>query len=298
MAESTCQVHQIKGKDVVTLRVKNGDQESFVEIYAYGAHVTRWEEKGKAPFLFLSKQAVLDGTKSIRGGIPIVWPQFGPRGPLPQHGFARSCDWKIAGSETGEGKAQVTFALSANEATKKLWNHDFEMAYTVALHGAANSRLVTSWCVKNVGKEPFSFTGALHTYFTVGDITQTTVGKFDGCTYECNVDKKMHDSPSTFSFDGELDRVVIGTASRLHIHDQANHRTFVVEKTELPEAVVWNPWAEKAKAMSDFGDDEYRVMMCLEPAVIAKPVQLAPEQSWQSVQSLSVVPAENTRCSL
>ena len=32
-----------------------------------------------------------------------------------------------------------------------------------------------------------------------------------------------------------------------------------VDKQGFPDAVVWNPWAEKAKGMADFGDNEYQV---------------------------------------
>ena len=60
---------------------------AHITVYYYGATITSWSVDSKEK-LFLSQKAVLDGTKAIRGGIPLVFPQFGP-GKLPQHGFAR-----------------------------------------------------------------------------------------------------------------------------------------------------------------------------------------------------------------
>lgn len=35
--------------------------------------------------------------------------------------------------------------------------------------------------------------------------------------------------------------------------------TFTITKPGFPDAVVWNPWIDKSRAMADFGDDEYKV---------------------------------------
>lgn len=55
--------------------------------------------------------------------------------------------------------------------------------------------------------------------------------------------------------------------------------------------VVWNPWDKKAKAMSDFGDDEYKRMVCVEAATIEKPVTLKPGEEWTGKLELSAVPS-------
>jgi len=55
--------------------------------------------------------------------------------------------------------------------------------------------------------------------------------------------------------------------------------------------VVWNPWDKRAKAMSDFGDDEYKRMVCVEAAAIEKPVTLKPGEEWTGKLELSAVPS-------
>jgi len=55
--------------------------------------------------------------------------------------------------------------------------------------------------------------------------------------------------------------------------------------------VVWNPWDKKAKAMTDFGDDDYKHMLCVEAAAVEKPINLKPGEEWKGRLELSTVPS-------
>jgi hypothetical protein len=46
------------------------------------------------------------------------------------------------------------------------------------------------------------------------------------------------------------------------IVDKGSGSTVQVHKQNFPDAVVWNPWIDKSKAMGDFGDEEYKVRVC------------------------------------
>ncbi len=50
--------------------------------------------------------------------------------------------------------------------------------------------------------------------------------------------------------------------------------------------ILWNPWIDKAKRMSDFGDNEYQNMVCIEPGSVAKVVTLKPGESKLYTQTL------------
>jgi glucose-6-phosphate 1-epimerase len=65
--------------------------------------------------------------------VPIIFPQFSDMGPLTKHGFARTALWEVASAADSE----VTLVLRSSEATRKLWPHDFEALFRVALvpHG-------------------------------------------------------------------------------------------------------------------------------------------------------------------
>ena len=76
-------------------------QNTSCEIYLFGATVTSWRVDGSQNIIFVSKNAKLDGTKAIRGGIPVCFPQFGPWEFGARHGFARvSKEWKVASKPT------------------------------------------------------------------------------------------------------------------------------------------------------------------------------------------------------
>lgn len=59
----------------------------------------------------------------------------------------------------------------------------------------------------------------------------------------------------------------------------------------LASIVVWNPWDKKAKAMQDFGDAEYKSMLCVEPAAVERAITLKPGEEWKGRLVLSAVPS-------
>ncbi|HEX5871641.1 MAG TPA: hypothetical protein VFY65_14540, partial [Longimicrobium sp.] len=64
------------------------------EVYLHGAHVASWVPAGGSEAMFLSRAATLAPGEAIRGGVPVIFPQFASRGPLAKHGFARVQPWK------------------------------------------------------------------------------------------------------------------------------------------------------------------------------------------------------------
>src|SRR5205807_9344732 len=67
-------------------------------IYLQGAHITHYQPAGQKPVLFLSSKSNFAPGKAIRGGIPIIFPWFGPKQDdpkAPMHGFARTLQWKV-----------------------------------------------------------------------------------------------------------------------------------------------------------------------------------------------------------
>lgn len=200
---------------------------------------------------------------------------------------------KSSPSSSTASSVHVTFRLSANEASKKIWPHEFETLYTVTLTGSKASSLRCDWSVQNTSKdEAFTFTAALHSYFTVGDIRQAGVGSLTGVRYIDQLKKGQEfvEGSDRVSFSSELDRIYQATPNTLPVHDTSLSRSIVLKKEGLPDAVVWNPWVDKSKAMADFGDNEFNTMLCVEPAVIEKPIQLAAGASWSSLLEMHVEP--------
>src|SRR5947208_3031870 len=68
---------------------------STAGIYLHGAHVAHFAKKGEPPLLFLSQCSRFDTEHPIRGGIPVIFPWFGHREGMGQHGFARVKTWEV-----------------------------------------------------------------------------------------------------------------------------------------------------------------------------------------------------------
>jgi len=285
----------INGLDKVILRDARG---SSAEVYLYGAHVTSWKNDHAEELLFLSSKAIFKPPKPIRGGIPICFPQFSNLGPLDSHGFARNQFWTIDDSPppfptSTSNKAFVDLILKPSEDDIKIWPHSFEFRLRVAL-GPGGDLLMTSRIRNtNIDGKPFSFTFAYHTYFSVSDISEVRVEGLETLDYLDNLQKRERftEQGDALTFESEFDRIYLSTPTKIAILDHEKKRTIVLRKDGLPDAVVWNPWDKKAKAMSDFGDDEYKYMLCVEAAAIEKPITLKPGEEWKGRLELSTVPS-------
>ncbi|MFS7927307.1 putative glucose-6-phosphate 1-epimerase [Helianthus anomalus] len=93
------------------------------------------------------------------------------------------------------------------------------------------------------------------------------------------------------TFESEVDKIYLCTPTKIAILDHEEKRTFENLSDGLPDVVVWNPWDKKTKAMADFGDDEYKHMLCVEAATIEKPITLKTGEELKVRQELSAVPS-------
>jgi glucose-6-phosphate 1-epimerase len=258
------------------------------EVYMQGAHVASWRTPSGDEILFLSEHSAWEPGREIRGGIPVIFPQFGP-GPLPQHGFARTEEWTLEQSGVdGEGGVFAVLRLLDSEATRALWPHPFAARLRVRIGESLRVGLV----VENTGERPFQFTAALHTYFRIADVAGLRIRGLQDIRFRDRAvqGEERTDTESELRITEEVNRVYVATPSTITIDDAAAGRTVVLHKQGFADAVVWNPWTEWSRSKPDFGDNEYLGMVCVEAAQVAEPVRLAPGEAWRAEQTLSVVP--------
>lgn len=284
-----------KQVEIVELKHKTG--KSSVSVSLFGATITSWKIFN-TDMLWLSKKASLDGSRPIRGGIPIVFPQFGP-GKLRQHGFARVSMWEHDSTthDLQSGDCTAVFILKSNDTTRADWPHDFELQYQVQL-GMTN--LVTQLTCKNTGEAAFDFTALLHSYFPVSSIDEATIRGLYGLNYIDTIDenKVKTERDTLLTFKGEVDRiykreVVTGADGRV----RGNEVVFIgdggncdvgVKSVNFTDIVVWNPWAKKAEAMPDMEEDGWKHFVCVEAGSVSHPVKLGPGESWSAGQNLTL----------
>jgi glucose-6-phosphate 1-epimerase len=249
------------------------------QVYLHGAHVTHYEPAGERPILFTSPRSRFVAGKAIRGGVPVIFPWFGPRAghpTAPEHGFARVAEWVLDSVvRHDDGSVAVTLRLDSSDATRASWPHDFRLLHRIVF----GPRLEMTLEVENRGRDAFSFEEALHTYLLVGDVRRATIAGLEGASFIDKTDgltrKRLGDRP--MRLDAATDRVFLDTRMPCTVDDPVFGRQLVVEKSGSATTVVWNPWSEKAAAMADLGADAWPSMLCVETANAADDaVALAP----------------------
>jgi D-hexose-6-phosphate mutarotase len=235
---------------------------SRAEIYLHGAHITNFQKKDEPPILFMSQLSRFNEGSPIRGGIPIIFPWFGSREGEAAHGFARNQTWELREvSQLANGSVSLRLCLPDSPAAAMF--PKFSADYWVTI----GKTLVAELTVVNLSPGlDFTFENCLHTYFSVGDISAVSVTGLKGADY---LDKTENFSRKTeraehLKFSQETDRVYLNTTTPVEIHDSKLQRRIRVDKSGSLSTVVWNPWVVKAQQMSDFGDEEYKQMVCVE----------------------------------
>ena len=236
------------------------------ELFLQGATVTRWQPAGGHPVIFTSPNAVFASGTAVRGGIPIIFPWFGPKrddAKAPQHGFVRAAPWQLESVEQSRpGEVRLRLSITEAEATSPFWPEAYRAVYTVAFGPALSVELA----VQNRAGREIVFEEALHTYFAVSDVAKVSVTGFGGTTYIDKVDgarRKTQDS-APIKLSGETDRVYLSTPRQAAIEDPEWRRRIVIEKDGAASSILWNPWTEKAAAMKDLGADAWAGMICVE----------------------------------
>ena len=249
-----------------------------------GAQVVSWIPSGGEEGLFLSERSAFEAGKAVRGGIPVCFPQFADRGPLPQHGFARTQPWTFAGtSESGSGLC-ATFWLETSAVTRLAWPHAFRCELAATIGG---SRLEVRLRVINRDAAPWAFTAALHAYFRLRDSSMARLHGLRGVRYVNRGSDAVHVEGREDILAGEaIDRVYFATPGATRLGD-ATHG-LRIEQQGFTDTVVWNPGAELTARMADMPRDGDRHMLCVEAAAIEPPVTLQPGAEWTGTQAVFV----------
>ena len=230
---------------------------STAEIYLHGAHVTQFQKHHEPPLLFLSGAARFADGEPIRGGVPVIFPWFGPRAGAGAHGVVRKQAWRLQEITAADGGMQVRFEWPGETGAA------FRLQYVVTVNESLALELITG----NLSPDkPFEFEECLHTYFTVGDISAVSVAGLQGVSYLDNLAQLAPrvEQAAAIRFAAEVDRVYFNTTDAVEIRDEKLGRVIRVAKENSASTVVWNPWIAKAQQMADFGDGEYRGMVCVE----------------------------------
>lgn len=266
---------------LVTLEIENPHASAKVALQ--GGHVMQWNPRhAEVPVLWLSDQARFVGGRSIRGGVPVCWPWFGPHPTdetLCPHGFARVVPWEVVdATPMPDNTTSLVLRLVESKQVEKQWPYDCELSLTINIGPVLKMSLTTT----NKGDEPFVIGEALHTYFQVSDIEVVKIHGLDHSEYEDKVeDYALHHQTGEITFSQEVDRVYLNTESTCVLEDPGLRRKIIIEKSGSQSTVVWTPWERKAAEIGDLGSHYgWRQMVCVESSnVRSNVVTVAPGSS-------------------
>jgi glucose-6-phosphate 1-epimerase len=273
---------------------------SSVELLLYGATVISWKVK-TIERLFLSSKALLDGSKPVRGGIPIVFPCFGPpthpdHARLAQHGFARNEIWAFD-SVVVDNDTEVSARLTL-EPTPKIsgfYGKPFHLTYVITL---SEHQISTDLHVKNTSiltdypSQTLEFQALFHNYILAPsqDILITPL------QHKVYYDKTEPTEEGKAKAKVENRACVDVRKFTDSVYEDAAQKYEVtwpnggigVRSTELKDLVVWNP-QESGNKMVDMEENGWEKFVCVEPGYVRGFVKIEPGRTWVGQQVLSVM---------
>lgn len=247
----------------------------------YGAHLVSWKTADGRERLFCSSKSALDGSNPIRGGVPVIFPQFSTRGNGMRHGFARISTWRLTDSGQDDDGTFAELSLSHGDVAASVaaaWPFQFELRLRFSLQ---RDKLSMTFTVRNTGADAFPFSAALHTYFALADLAQLGIGGLHNVRFSDHTGNSALQETSVLRITEKIDRIYYQIPGAITLDQGAagGGRPLRLEESGFTDAVVWNPGAADAAALADMADDEYTGFVCVEAALI-EPDLLAAGAEW------------------
>ncbi|PWN23383.1 galactose mutarotase-like protein [Microstroma glucosiphilum] len=302
----------VKNDSIARLELPGG--KASADVLLYGATVISWKV-GSAEKLFLSKKTPLDGSAAIRGGIPLVFPVFGPASDhedneglenVPRHGVARTAQWQLKQNKEVDGKnaqgqesATASFALSSQDLpgidSKYQW--PFELVYDVTLTA---KNLTTSLHITHSSSSsasaPMRFQCLCHNYLAVPSSLSCSVKGLVGQCYLDKTDgakgKMLSPEKDPIILNGQAsDAVYLGPAPDLVelSYGSQGGGLQLTRSENCPQTVVWNPAEEGAAGMKDLHEGGWKEYICIEPGKANGFEELEKGQTFTFAQTLTAV---------
>lgn len=271
-----------RGTPAVALHTADG---ASVVVSRLGGQVLSWQPTRGDERLFVSERACFDGSRSIRGGVPVCFPQFSGLGKLPQHGLLRTRAWAVRERRAERRYALLTLGISEDNDSLRLWPQRFDVELTVVID---RGRLDIEMHIDNTGYNPFAFTAALHSYLRVTEVEHARLSGLSGCEFRDATDANQikTDRAETLQFEGPVNRVYHDVKQPLVLFDAP--RALLIAAEGFPDVVVWNPWTDGCAALPDMAPLDFRRMLCVEAAAARHKIALDAGASWCGRQTLIV----------
>lgn len=268
---------EFAGQPAVALRSADGARAT---VLLHGGHLVSWVPAGGQERLYLSPTSRYGEGASVRGGVPVIFPQFAARGTLPRHGLLRTRAWRFEPGPAHGAHAQAVLRFTADDDTRRLWPHEFSAEITVSVQGR---QLDMELAVTNTGDAPFEFAAALHTYLRTEDVLRAQLEGLQAVKYEDSLTGKWEMQwGDVTQVVGAIDRIYHDAGKVLVLREMG--RLLELARSGFTDAVVWNPGPDAR--LDDLPAGDWQHLLCIEAARVIEPVALAPGEEWTGMQTL------------
>lgn len=200
---------------------------------------------------------------AVRGGIPVIFPQFAGSGPLAKHGFARNLPWRVLRETADAVEAELVIAAGARAD----WPHAATLRLRVTQDRPGFTQQLE---VRNDGDTAFAFSGGLHPYWAVDDLAAVRVSGV----------------PTPGLGVAGIDALHAGGGE---VVMREGARVLRLTQQGFEGWQVWTPGP--GHALTDLPPEDWRRFLCIEP-VLMTPRALRPGEIWTGLLSASAGQAD------
>jgi glucose-6-phosphate 1-epimerase len=276
-------VESIQLHELACWRVRVADNELLIT--QQGAQILSYQQGQQPPLIWLSEHAAYEQGQGVRGGVPVCWPWFGALDGNPEavqamveqattapfHGLVRTLDWQLEHIDTQPSSVQLDFVFNSQAQPLPHWPHAAKLTLSVRV---TEEHLHIALTTRNLADTPLVISQALHSYFAVSDIHQVSIEGLEDCAYiDTLSDWQSFAQQGPVLFSAETDRIYQNTPAQLRIVDPQWQRQIDLISHGSASAIVWNPWVDKAQRLSQFADDAWPQMLCIEHANVLADVR-------------------------
>ena len=232
-----------------------------------GAQVLHAALESGLELLYLSPLVDVYPDNPIRGGIPLMFPQFGDSGPLRKHGFVRDLQWNLVAETQDTDSKNLSYVLDVKATDFPEWPFDAALQFNacISLH-----TLSISLSVQNTGGQAFTFTGGFHPYFAISSRKDILLNGLDELPFR---DSFPGANAYELNSDALVERQYLGNAE-IRFYNGSNW--LKITASGFDSWMVWNPGTAGAKKISDLPDADWDQFICIEPIILAEPKTLLP----------------------
>lgn len=236
-----------------------------------GAQVLQASLVSMHELFYVSPLAADNPDKPIRGGIPLLFPQFGDSGSLVKHGFVRDMYWQCV-EEAHDGRGSTsTHQLEIKATDFTDWPHAASLKVNVS---ADEKKFMLGFSVTNVGDSSFTFTGGLHPYFRISSRADIELKGLESMSFKDSFPEK---DAYQLQSNCLIERQYVGTPDLTFYN--GNCWLKLVAKG-FDSWMVWNPGVNGARLISDLPDEDWDTFMCIEPIILSQPLLLEPGKTF------------------